>query len=114
MAEADVIVVVPPVEITEVTLPEFEVELLDHLEAENAGIVLDLQAVEFINSAGLGTLVKVGMRLDRRGRRMAFARAGRATQHTITLLGLDRKMPLHPTLDAARAYVAGRPLPRED
>lgn len=106
MTEASVIVVVPPVEITEHTLPVFERELLDHLEARVDGIVLDLEDVGFISSAGLGTLVKVGMRLDRRGGRLAFARAAGPTLHTITLLGLDRKMPLFPTVEAACAHVA--------
>ena len=99
MTDSRVIVVVPPVEITESTLPAFESDLLDHLEAGVLGMVLDLKEVEFINSAGLGTLVKVGMRLDRRGGRLAFACARRGTQHTITLLGLDRKMPLFPTIE---------------
>lgn len=105
MAEVRVIVVVPPVEITERTLPEFERELLDHLAENVHGIVVDLASVTFINSAGLGTLVKVGMRLDRVGGRLAFARPIRATQQTITLLGLDRKMPIFSTVDAAREHV---------
>ena len=113
MTEVRVIVVVPPVEITERTLPAFERELLDHLAADVQGIVLDLASVTFINSAGLGTLVKVGMRLDRRGGRLAFARAQRGTQHTITLLGLDRKLPIFPTIEAATEHVASAAAPHQ-
>ncbi len=111
MAAATATVLVPPTEITEATLPGFEEELMALVDAEGAGVVLDLAAVGFINSAGLGTLVKAGMRLDKRGRRLAFARAHGAAEHTIRLLGLDRKMPLFPTVEAACAHVESRSRP---
>ena len=107
MAETSIIVVVPPVEITERTLPDFERELLAHLDADVGGIVVDLEPVAFISSSGLGTLVKVGMRLDRRGGCLALARATGPALHTITLLGLDQKLPVFPTVAAAREHVSG-------
>ncbi|MDA1194742.1 MAG: STAS domain-containing protein [Planctomycetota bacterium] len=99
-------IIVPPVEITEATLADFAQDLMGRLDDEGPGFVLDLERVTFIGSAGLGTLVKVGMRLDARGRRLALARAQRATEQTITLLGLDQVLPLFPTIEAARTYVA--------
>lgn len=108
MSESHVQVVVPPVEITEATLPEFEATLLGLLDAEVDGIVIDLAEVLFISSAGLGILVKVGMRLDRRGGCLALAAARRATQNTLQLLGLDRMLPLFATVMEARAHVQSR------
>lgn len=108
MSESRVQVVVPPVEITEATLPEFEAALLGLLDTGVDGIVIDLGEVLFISSAGLGILVKVGMRLGRRGGCLALAGARRATQHTLELLGLDRMMPLFGTVVEARAHVLSR------
>ena len=108
MNEEVVQVVVPPVEITEGTLSTFEDDLLGRYEAGANGIVVDLSEVEFISSAGLGTLVKVGMRVDRRGGCLARAGARRATQHTLLLLGLDRMLPLFPSVTEARAHVVAR------
>jgi len=112
MTADPVIVVVPPVEITEATLPAFERELMGYLDGHAGGLVVDLASVGFISSAGLGTLVRVGMRLDSRGRRLAFARAQGPAEHTLTLLGLDRMMPLFPTVEAASAHVVAHAGPK--
>jgi len=105
MADAPVIILVPPIELTEATLPAFESELMAHLDTTGPGFVIDLGDVEFISSSGLGTLVKVGMRLAARGRSLAFARPQRTTEHSLKLLGLDRMMPLLPTVEAATVHV---------
>lgn len=104
-------VVRPPREVTAETLAPFEAELITHLGAGGPGIVLDLEAVEFISSAGLGVIVKYGMRLDGQDRRLAMARADRVIEKTIRLLGLDRKMPLYRSVGEATQFVAGAILP---
>ncbi|MDF1701187.1 MAG: hypothetical protein P1V36_08520 [Planctomycetota bacterium] len=52
MTADPVIVVVPPVEITEATLPAFERELMGYLDGHAGGLVVDLASVGFISSAG--------------------------------------------------------------
>ncbi len=106
MDAAPVIILAPPVELTEATVPAFEDKLMALLDTAGPGVVVDLGGVEFISSSGLGVLVKAGMRLDARGRCLAFARAQRTTEHSLKLLGLDQKMPLLETLEAATAHVA--------
>jgi anti-sigma B factor antagonist len=106
MDVSKVIILAPPIELTEATVPEFENELMSHLDTPGPGVVVDLGGVEFISSSGLGVLVKAGMRLDARGRCLAFARAQRTTEHSLRLLGLDRKMPLLESLEEATAHVA--------
>jgi anti-sigma B factor antagonist len=96
-----------PREVTEASLPEFEALLGPCLQSAGPGIVLDLEGLEFISSAGLGILVRTGMRLDGQARRLAMARACRTVEKTIRLLGLDQKMPLYRSIDQAREFVVG-------
>jgi anti-anti-sigma factor len=111
MTPPDVPVLIPPTDLTEATLAPFEAKLMAMLDVKGPGVVLDLDLVEFIGSAGLGTLVKAGMRLGAQGRGIAFARAQKATEQTITLLGLHEKMPIFETVEEACAHVArgGKP-----
>ncbi len=84
---------------------ELEVQLEPHLGSEADGIVLDLAAVRFINSAGLGCLVKTGMHLDRQGRRLALACPQRSVEATLRLVGLDSKLPLFKSVQEALDFV---------
>ncbi len=106
MLSAEVPIVAPPVEITDQSLDSFEEALRPHVSGSGPGLVVDLQAVSFINSTGLGYLVKLGMRLDREQRRFALARPVRQVERTIKLIGLDAKLPLFHTLEEASGFVA--------
>ncbi len=103
MSANQVPVLTPPAEITEKSLEELGAVLAPHLDAEGPGIVLDLEAVQFINSAGLGSLVQAGMRLDHEGRRLTFARPNKTIERMLKLVGLDSKMPMFRTIEEASA-----------
>ena len=107
MTPAEIPVVAPPVEITDQSLNGFEEVVRPHVSGEGPGFVLDLEDVTFINSTGLGYLVKLGMTLDRQHRRFALARPVRQVERTIRLIGLDSKLPLFGTLEEASVFVAG-------
>lgn len=94
-------VIRPPAEITEKSWSELEEALAPHLDGEGPGLVLDLEDVQFINSSGLGSLVQVGMRLDRAGRRLTFARPNKTIERMLKLVGLDSKMPMFRTIEEA-------------
>jgi anti-sigma B factor antagonist len=98
-------VIVPPAELTDASLPGFEEVIEVHLTASGPGVVLDLAEVTFINSTGLGCLVKIGMRLDRQHRRLALARPERKVERMLRMLGLDSKMPVFKSLDDAAGFV---------
>jgi anti-anti-sigma factor len=108
MAPTEIPVVTPPVELTDASLEGFEEAVRPHVQGSCPGIVLDLEAVSFINSTGLGYLVKLGMRLDREQRRFALARPVRQVERTIKLIGLDSKLPLFGTLEEAWGFVAAQ------
>lgn len=108
MTSARIPVVAPPAELTDQSLDGFEEALRPVVSGAGPGLVLDLGDVSFINSTGLGYLVKLGMRLDREHRCFALARPIRAVERTIRLIGLDAKLPLFDTLEAASGFVAAQ------
>jgi anti-sigma B factor antagonist len=72
--------------------------------SQPTGIVVDLSAVSFIDSSGLGALVDLYNRLRRENRRLAVvAPAGTAAAVLLNLAGLQARMPIYTTRDAALA-----------
>lgn len=112
MTGPDIPIVAPPAELTDASLEGFEATLRPFVKGAGPGLVLDLEGVVFINSTGLGYIVKLGMQLDRQQRRFALARPARQVERTIRLIGLDSKLPLFGTLEEASGFVASQPLPR--
>ena len=98
-------VVSPPPELTDDTVAVFEAELVAYMSAPGPGIVVDLDGVSFISSSGLGCLVKIGMRLDGRGRRIALARPDRDVERSLRMIGLESKLPMFPSVEMARTHV---------
>lgn len=80
--------------------------LEDHLANPPVrGIVIDLSRVDYMSSAGLGTILWLGKRL--REEKQGFAVFGlrdRVAQ-VFKLSGLDRVVPVYPDLAAAEAAV---------
>jgi anti-anti-sigma factor len=72
--------------------------------SQPTGIVVDLSAVSFIDSSGLSALVDLYNRLRRDNRRLAVvAPAGTAAAVLLNLAGLQARMPIYATRDAALA-----------
>ena len=105
MNAASIPVLTPPPQLTLSTLEQFQALIGPHLDGEAVGVVLDLADVAFVNSAGLGCLVKAGMQLDRQGRRLALACPRRAVAATLRMVGLDSKLPLFKSIEDATDFV---------
>ena len=76
-----------------------------HLSKDARAIVLDLSRVDYMSSAGLGTVVWLGKRL--REAKQGFAVCGlrdRVAQ-VFKLSGLDRILPIYPDLAEAEAAI---------
>ncbi len=81
-------------------------DLLDELEATGAtNFVLDVQNVQMMDSACVGTLVKAFHSLDRMGGRIALVNADRSVQYLFKLTKLDRLFPICSDVMAALATV---------
>ena len=96
------VIVAPEGEIDVARVEEFRAALS---RAEGApAVVVDLSCVSFIDSSGLGALVELHNRLRRDRRQLAVvAPAGTAAALLLNLAGLQSRMSIFPTREAALA-----------
>ena len=101
-ALAEPIVIAPEGELDIARVAEFRAALS---RAEGAAaVVVDLSCVSFIDSSGIGALLDLHHRLLRDRRRLAVvAPGGTAAALLLNLAGLQSRMPVFPTRDAALA-----------
>jgi anti-sigma B factor antagonist len=67
-------------------------------------VVLDLSEVEFLSSSGVGALLAVTREADELGRELRVAVGERrVVRRPLQVAGIDRVLPLYPSLDAALA-----------
>ena len=73
--------------------------LLESAEADPTRLVVDLSAVEFLDSTILGTLVEARSRLG--DGRFVLAAPGTDIRRALEVSGLDRHFAVHESVDAA-------------
>ena len=87
-------------------------ERLFELAASGRTLVVDLDQVSFIDSAGLAALVGAARRAAAHGASLQVVCARPRTQQLFRLTGLDGPVPLARTLDGAlESLAAARPAP---
>ena len=80
-----------------------------HLAADEVrALVLDLSRVEYMSSAGLGTVVWLGKRLREVKQGYAISGLRDRVAQVFKLSGLDRILPIYPDLAAAEAALKER------
>jgi anti-sigma B factor antagonist len=85
-------------------------DLLDDLSASGAThFVLDIQNVQFMDSACLGCLVEALNRLAKSGGKIALANTATSVQSLFRMTQLDRVFPICPDVMAALTAVEKRP-----
>jgi anti-sigma B factor antagonist len=77
--------------------------LLSVLNQGARGLVVDMTATTFCDSAGITALVRACRRADANGATMRVAVSGPPVLRVFSLVGIDRLIDIHPTVDAARA-----------
>ena len=87
-------------EIDLVTAPALETAVTDVLAENPSALIIELSAVDFMGSIGLKILVTTRQQIDAPAR-FAVVANGPATSRPIELTGLDKTLPLYPTLDEA-------------
>jgi len=75
--------------------PELEAELTRAADREL--VVVDLRELEFIDSTGLGVIVKGHQRAQEAGRRLALVRGRGQVQRLLGLTGLSDQLPVADT-----------------
>jgi anti-sigma B factor antagonist len=74
-------------------------------------LIVDLNRVTFIDSAGLGALVGAARRADEHGGSLHAVCARPQTRRLLWLTGVDRRIPLAATVDGALMFLAPRDAP---
>ena len=69
-------------------------------------IILDLAAVTFIDSTTIGVIIGARKRLSTQGRHLWLAAPNEAVHRTLTVIALDKLMPVYMTLAEAETAVA--------
>jgi anti-sigma B factor antagonist len=90
------------------TAPSLKWGLVDLVAAGRSRLILDLSLVTFMDSTALGALIGVQRRLDASGM-MVIAAAPLSVLRLLELTGLDRKLSLCSTVDAALTHVLQTP-----
>ena len=76
-------------------------ERLFELAEGSEPLIVDLDRVTFIDSAGLGVLVGVARRADEHGGSLHAVCSRAQTRKLLWLTGVDRRIPLTATVDGA-------------
>lgn len=84
--------------------PTFRKVVSDHIEAGPPQVILDLSAIDFIDSSGLGALVQVTKLSQNKGGAVQIVTNSRVTQ-TVKLVRLEKFLHLHDSLEEAIAAV---------
>jgi anti-anti-sigma factor len=74
--------------------PALEEELARAAESGVALVIVDLRALDFIDSTGLGILIKAHQRAERFGRRFAVVRGPSQVQRLLGLTGLEERLTI--------------------
>ena len=72
-------------------------------QAERPQVLMDFEAVDFVNSAGIGALFHLSQLLQQRSGTLILAQVPPSLANLFATVGLDRRIRITDTLDEARA-----------
>jgi anti-sigma B factor antagonist len=84
-------------------------EQLFGLAAEDQPLIIDLNRVSFIDSAGLGVLVGTARRAAEHGTSLHAVCSRPQTRKLLWMTGVDRRIPLSATVDGALKLLTPSP-----
>jgi anti-sigma B factor antagonist len=88
-------------EIDVATSPALRERLIGLVTDGSARLVLDLEAVDFLDSTGLGTIVSILKRARTHGGDLRLVCTEARIRRLFEITGLDSALPLHASLDDA-------------
>jgi anti-sigma B factor antagonist len=88
-------------EIDVATSPTLRERLIDLVNGGATRLVLDLEAVDFLDSTGLGTIVSLLKRVRTHGGDLRLVCTEARIRRLFEITGLDKAVPLHASLDDA-------------
>ena len=99
----DPVVVAVSGEVDMFTVPELSATFDDLISAGNRNLVLDLSAVEFMDSSGLRVFMKAAEDVRQAGGSMRVSSASRRVRRIAELAGMNGLLPLPPTSDGTES-----------
>jgi anti-sigma B factor antagonist len=88
-------------------------ERLSEIAGHGGTLIVDLNRVTFIDSAGLGALVGAARRAAAHGGSLHAVCARPQTRKLLWLTGVERRIPLAATVDGALMFLASRDRPAQ-
>ena len=88
-------------EIDVATSPTLRERLIDLVNGGATRLVLDLEAVDFLDSTGLGTIVSLLKRVRTHGGDLRLVCTEARIRRLFEITGLEKAVPLHASLDDA-------------
>jgi anti-sigma B factor antagonist len=92
-------------EIDVATSPTLRERLISLVNGGAARLVLDLEAVDFLDSTGLGTIVSLLKRVRTHGGDLRLVCTEARIRRLFEITGLEKAVPLHASLDDAISAV---------
>ncbi|HEU4980518.1 MAG TPA: STAS domain-containing protein [Solirubrobacterales bacterium] len=88
---------------------EVRQELRRAVDEKPSGIVVDLTECEFIDSSGVRALLlsREAQNSDEDSERLAVAASSEQILRILSVMGLDKVIPVHPTVEEAAAALQG-------
>ena len=83
----------------------FTAEISSAVDAGQLHVVLEMAGLGFVNSTALGALIRAQKQLAQFGGFIAACRVPPGVEKTFRLLELQRRIPLHATLELAKAWL---------
>ena len=82
--------------------PELEKALDEAIGGEPKHLIVNLQDVDYLSSAGVRSILVIAKRLDKKQKKLAFVGARELVAQVIRLTGVDSIFPLCATTQEAR------------
>jgi len=92
-----------PAEIDLTMADDLREALLSLLNQGARGLIADMTVTTFCDSAGITALVRAARRASANGATMRLAVTASSLLRVFTMLGVDKMIDIHPSVDAARA-----------
>jgi stage II sporulation protein AA (anti-sigma F factor antagonist) len=102
----DVLIVAPKGRVDTTTSGDLEARLLRHLEAGERRVLLDMDAIDYISSAGLRVLLLLAKRLKAAQGELVLCALGPAVRQVFELAGFVSIFRLEPSREQALARFA--------
>jgi anti-anti-sigma factor len=107
--QGSVLVVSPQGRLDSTSAPEFERQLRAKLAAGHHRVVIDLDALAYVSSAGLRVLLVIAKALKAEGGRMGLCRLKTPIMEVFRISGFDRIFTIVPSLEEAIERIGATP-----